>query len=393
MPIEFDATNKWILIKPWDLSIQTADEGTNIVVINEAIPTDAPQTGKLWLGITTSRIHCFRDFSSGFDYLANPKHFKIKTTAGGPDVIELDANCLDRTEVVNHINEKLASAFHDHTTWMQCIEDPFDEIHIVFACPHASLRCGLRMESVYQYGHPDSDEDLEDAMYHFMLPESFEDLGSSDIYDYVSWSGSTFVISGTLTMTYTSDFPVSIAFESIEMQELYNETMDWADEQNAIDDSVPLAAVGKAELGGGVFTDKIFILQDGWKLKPWTGIYALTFKGTTITDDGSPRVVSPELGRVDTEFVTSSFATVVLTSGLSETDKEEIASYVWNHTTAATLGDRVNLVRKIQENSFKVTSNQLIIYEDNGFTPLKIFNLKDKAGLPTETDVYEREEV
>ena len=55
--------------------------------------------------------------------------------------------------------------------------------------------------------------------------------------------------------------------------------------------------------------------------------------------------------------------------------------------------ERVELIRKIQTNRWKIEDNQLIIFDDDGVTPLKIFNLKDKYGNPSEVNVYEREPV
>jgi len=53
--------------------------------------------------------------------------------------------------------------------------------------------------------------------------------------------------------------------------------------------------------------------------------------------------------------------------------------------------ERVELIRKIQTNRWKIENNQLVIYDDDGVTPLKVFNLKDKYGNPSEVNVYERE--
>jgi len=53
--------------------------------------------------------------------------------------------------------------------------------------------------------------------------------------------------------------------------------------------------------------------------------------------------------------------------------------------------ERVELIRKIQTNRWKIENNQLIIFDDDGVTPLRVFNLKDKYGNPSEVNVYERE--
>ena len=52
--------------------------------------------------------------------------------------------------------------------------------------------------------------------------------------------------------------------------------------------------------------------------------------------------------------------------------------------------NEVVLIRKILTNRWKIIGNQLIIYDDDGETVLLKFDLKDKDGNPTETNVYER---
>lgn len=94
-------------------------------------------------------------------------------------------------------------------------------------------------------------------------------------------------------------------------QEIYNAVMDWADEQEAMDDDPPMLSTGYAPLGGGAYTDKIFILSNGWKLKPASGTYQLTIKGTIVTDDETSKIVLPDYGNVEVVFLVSSQATVV----------------------------------------------------------------------------------
>lgn len=70
--------------------------------------------------------------------------------------------------------------------------------------------------------------------------------------------------------------------------------------------TVPMSAVGKAPLGGGTYTDSIFILQDGWKIKLHDGIYQFVIVGTVITDDETSRTVPPDSGNVEVIFQVSS---------------------------------------------------------------------------------------
>ena len=117
---------------------------------------------------------------------------------------------------------------------------------------------------------------------------------------------------------------------SITAQEIYNESCDWSDSQEAMDDDPPMLSTGYAPLGGGAYSDKIFILNKGWKLKPASGTYQLTIIGTVITDDETSRIVLPDYGNVEVVFVVSSQATVVGgEAGVwSESEKDSIVSDV-----------------------------------------------------------------
>lgn len=87
--------------------------------------------------------------------------------------------------------------------------------------------------------------------------------------------------------------------------------------------------------------------------------------------------------------------TVTSGSGVTAQDKEDIASLVWeelqaNHTTAGSLALALNELLKHTKNRWKIDNNQLTVYDNDGTTPLRVFDLKDSAGAPTETSPYER---
>jgi len=92
----------------------------------------------------------------------------------------------------------------------------------------------------------------------------------------------------------------------ITAQEIYNQTMDWCDAQTNMGHSVPMRAIGKAPLGGGVYSDSIFVLQNGWKVKLYDGTYQFVIKGTLITDDETKRTVPPDDGNVEVVFQVTS---------------------------------------------------------------------------------------
>lgn len=50
----------------------------------------------------------------------------------------------------------------------------------------------------------------------------------------------------------------------------------------------------------------------------------------------------------------------------------------------------LTIVKKIETGRWKIVGNQMLFYDDDGLTVLYTFNLKDAAGSPTMTNVFER---
>ena len=115
---------------------------------------------------------------------------------------------------------------------------------------------------------------------------------------------------------------------TITAQEIYNSSMEWADGAEAMDDEPPMRSTGYAFLGSGAYSDKIFILQKGWKLKPYSGTYTLTVTGTIIAldDAGQPydRTVPPDSGNIQWVFQVTSQGII----GVTQQDKEDIRDLV-----------------------------------------------------------------
>lgn len=99
---------------------------------------------------------------------------------------------------------------------------------------------------------------------------------------------------------------------------------------------------------------------------------------------------------------------VVTGSGVTEQDKKDIANEVWNKQSASgdTYGqlvetidvnlsnvlDIITEVRKYSANRTKIDSNNytLTIYDDDGTTPYKVFDLKDSNGVASFKEIFER---
>ena len=85
---------------------------------------------------------------------------------------------------------------------------------------------------------------------------------------------------------------------SFTASEIYTAAVDWAVLEANMQYLIPMTGSGKADLGGSVYTDIIFILTNGWKIKPsgYTAGDQITVTGTLITSDASARTVSPTTG-------------------------------------------------------------------------------------------------
>ena len=151
--------------------------------------------------------------------------------------------------------------------------------------------------------------------------------------------------------------------------DIYDKSMDWADNSGSMVYDAPMGAVGKAPLGGGVYSDSIFILQNGWKLKFYDGTYQFIIKGTIITDDETARTVSPDSGSVEAIFQVSSQGTI---------------------STDLALANDISWIKKIERGRWKIVNNQLVFYDEDNTTIIRTFNLFNKTGQPASEDIYER---
>jgi len=169
---------------------------------------------------------------------------------------------------------------------------------------------------------------------------------------------------------------------------------------------------------GGITLARVFEIINGYTITFENGSYSVNLVGANqnIVDILNLNSVSVR------SFNSAGLITVVSGSGVTEQDKLDIADRVWDElatqhngpgtlseimeeiaiktvnlpadpatqTTVNTIAATVELVLKIQKNRWKIQNNQMIIYDDNGSDPIVTLNLKNAAGMPSMTDVYER---
>lgn len=135
----------------------------------------------------------------------------------------------------------------------------------------------------------------------------------------------------------------------------------------------------------------IFLLN-GWKVKPREANHTLNVtQGILLVfGGGDPFANTTGAYTVRINYQQPVQALTVATGGGSGSTPTEIANAVWAHANAALLEGDVAELLKHTKNRWKIAANQLTVYDDDGTTPLQVFNLKDASGNPTMTEPYER---
>jgi hypothetical protein len=118
---------------------------------------------------------------------------------------------------------------------------------------------------------------------------------------------------------------------SFTAQAIYNACVSWAVLTGNMQYLLPMSSVGKASLGGGIFTDLIFIQQNGYKLKPsgYAPNTQIVILGTLITSDSSSTTVPPTIGSPVQWLIQATTAATIVTSsgtGLSSADISAVSA-------------------------------------------------------------------
>jgi|GEM_PF-5754393 len=310
--IRFDPRYKLIRILPFLMTLQDATEGNDYIVV-DSIPSNMPQNGWIALAKSRAKIAGTKNLSAGYDFESDPRNFKIIAGDGIEyEIVTLDQKCNNAQEIADLINTKLQQT--EFATNIEAYVINTDFVGLRQKDPYWGEAFGFLLD----YGDPDALTILGIA------PGTH--VGTSDVYEYTSWSGTTINLSEPLKMTYTTGVYCTAYYKEIDVQDIYNDAMDWSDNPESMSYDVPMEASGYYPLGGGVYTDKIYILINGWQLLPNCGNYQLVLKGTLITDDGRPRARIPLCGVVSLIFQVSSTGIITYETSLTEV-KEEIKKH------------------------------------------------------------------
>ena len=168
---------------------------------------------------------------------------------------------------------------------------------------------------------------------------------------------------------------VNSGANSLDIQiDLYSDWKEWIQES---DNSKFLAALRTVGGDPTIRTKQVapyFFLMNGWKIRPYEGDHTLTLIGNLFVDDSGTygsNIVVPTLGNYTVlvnMMTTSDAISLISGSGVTEQDKIDIKDLVVG-------SDEIQLIKKLEANGCEIKDNQLIIYDDNGVTPFRTFNL------------------
>lgn len=121
---------------------------------------------------------------------------------------------------------------------------------------------------------------------------------------------------------------------SFSADQLHKAAVSWSVLSVNMQYLLPTSASGKSPLGNSVYTDIIYVLENGWKLKPsgYGEGQQILVSGTFITSDSSPRTLPQDDGECPSwVFQVNTFGTIsTIGSGVTEQDKIDIANLIKN---------------------------------------------------------------
>lgn len=206
--------------------------------------------------------------------------------------------------------------------------------------------------------------------------------------------------------------------------DLYSDAKeDWKTDNILNKFTFPFRVIGGDNLGGGLTAGSYFFLRNdlGWRIKPYEADHELSIDGNLYANDPTAPLFKTTTGgftvavRLNTSSLTqqtagtdpSSLASAVrteLTPELSLID-DSISSRSSQTSVDAvqTTSDAIEVtlsnmalviddVLKYGKNNTKIdaANKQLIIYDDNGIDEIKRYDLKDRNGVASIVEIFER---
>lgn len=219
----------------------------------------------------------------------------------------------------------------------------------------------------------------------------------------------------TKEITITTDTELNVL-------NLWSRWLDWYLTGDNSKYAPAMAQVGGDDIDpiAGTSVPIYIFLLNGWKVKPKEANHTLNVtQGILLVYGGGDPFVNPAGAfTVRINYQQPVQALTVSTGGGSGSAPtvEQIADEIMSRdiATESNVNDKHALVMaalaalnvdvdgvatsvvevlKHTKNRWKIAANQLTVYDDDGITPLQVYNLKDASGAATMTEPYERDPV
>jgi hypothetical protein len=111
---------------------------------------------------------------------------------------------------------------------------------------------------------------------------------------------------------------------------IYDAVTAWAVQAANMKYLLPMASVGHVDMGGGIFTDIVYVLLNGWKLQPsgYAANSQIKVSGTAVVSDGSNFAVAPSVGSPVQWYMQAATAGTIVSvssgSGLSVAEHNQL---------------------------------------------------------------------
>lgn len=129
----------------------------------------------------------------------------------------------------------------------------------------------------------------------------------------------------------------------------------------------------------GVFSQIILILNSPWQIQFWGGSGYTRIYGAKIVGGlaDEPLKATGTAGDITVLESPVDGVTVAIGSGVTEQDKLDIADRVWDEVRlgAFTMEDMMIIIQRMVLNKVTKSGDIIIIYEEDGATPWKTFDL------------------
>lgn len=172
---------------------------------------------------------------------------------------------------------------------------------------------------------------------------------------------------------------------SVTATELYSRSCDWLLEDDNLKYGEVFRQVGGDDLGGGLSIPPYYFLQGSWRVRPMEQSHTLIITGNLFVEGGGVPVVQT-LGsyNVSVQYTVPVQAQGISTSGAEAPSAAQVADAVWNSTAGTQLINDILFLSKTLKNKRDVkkvgATWTLVIYDDDGTTPIISKALKDFSG-------------